>query len=283
MAVKMNRHKIFKLDIPDKPINLGKQPIMMGILNITPDSFSDGGLHKGNYSALEHAQNMLNQGATIIDVGGESTKPTAKPINTQTELDRVIPLIKLLSEHELNCIISIDSYKAAVAERAIKSGAKIINDVKGLQGEVELADVAALHKVPIIIMHWDKARNSKKDIIDEMKRFFKKSLSIAKNAGIKDNKIVLDPGFGFAKTLKENYEILRRLDELHSLGFPLLIGTSNKSMIGNLLGLEINERLAGTIATNVLAYNNRAHIFRVHDVKQNLNALKAAKATLYGS
>ncbi|MCF6343322.1 MAG: dihydropteroate synthase [Devosiaceae bacterium] len=279
----MDRHKTFKLAIPNKSINLGKQPIMMGILNITPDSFSDGGLHRGNYSALEHAQNMLNQGANIIDIGGESTKPTAKPISVQTELDRVIPLIKLLSEHEPNCVISIDSYKAVVADKAIKSGAKIINDVKGLQGGAELADMAALHNVPIIIMHWDKARNSKKDIIAEMKRFFKKSLSIARNAGIKDNKIVLDPGFGFAKTLKENYEILRRLDELHSLGFPLLIGTSNKSMIGKLLDLEINERLAGTIATNVLAYNNGAHIFRVHDVKQNLNALKVAKATLYGS
>ncbi len=266
-----------------RPIKLGQTPVIMGILNVTPDSFSDGGLHLGKYGALEHAQMMLKQGATIIDVGGESTRPEAVSINSKTELRRVMPVIELLREHEPDAIVSIDTYKAEVAYQALLKGAKIVNDVNGLQADREIADVAANFGAPVIIMHLDKKRDRKKDIIGEMKRFFEKSLTIAKDAGIRKNRIVLDPGFGFKKSLKENYEILQRLPELHSLGYPILVGTSNKSMIGELLDLPIEKRLAGTISTNVLAYNNGAHIFRVHDVKENLKALKIAQAGLYGN
>lgn len=278
--MKIRVHKNYKIQISKKSLKLGIDPVIMGILNITPDSFSDGGLYRGAYNALEHARKMLNEGAKIIDIGGESTRPEAISVNTQSELNRVMPIIELLSEHEPNALISVDTYKAEVAEKALLNGAKIINDVSGLQRDKEIANVVSKHNVPVIIMHWDKNRNRKKDIISEIKKYFEKSLTIAKDAGIKRNKIILDPGFGFAKNLKENYQILRRLDELHSLNFPILVGTSNKSMIGNLLDAPLDQRLAGTITTNIIAYNHFAHIFRVHNVQENQKALKVAKATL---
>lgn len=278
----IKEHKNFKIKAKKKSVKIDSDPIIMGILNITPDSFSDGGLHQGTYSALEHARKMLLEGANIIDIGGESTRPEAVSINSQSELDRVMPIIEILSEHEPKVLISVDTYKAEVANRAILKGASIINDVGGLQRDLEIADVVARHNAATIIMHWDKSRDRTKDIISELKRFFKKSLMIAKDAGIKDNKIILDPGFGFAKTFKENYEVLNRLDELQSLNYPILVGTSNKSMIGKLLDAPIDQRLSGTIASNIIAYNKGAHIFRVHNVKENLAALKVAKATIYG-
>jgi len=275
------KHIQFEIAVNDKTLTLGSDPIVMGILNTTPDSFSDGGKFEQIDLAIEQAQIMVQQGASIIDVGGESTRPKAKQTPIQTELDRVIPLIKKLSQEDLNTLISIDSYKALVADQALQSGAHIINDVSGLQAEPEIADVAVLHNAPVMIMHWDKKRDHDKDIIDEIKRFFDKSLHIANNAGLKENQIILDPGFGFAKTLAENYEILRRFDELATLGYPFICGTSRKSMIGNLLNIPLNERLSGTITTNVLAYTKGAHIFRVHDVKENLQALLVAKAAKY--
>lgn len=278
--MKIKKHKNYKIRIGRKILKLGSDPVIMGILNVTPDSFSDGGLYQGAYGALEHARKMLKEGANIIDVGGESTRPEAISLNTQTEISRVMPIIEILKEHEPKAIISVDTYKAEVAESAILKGAKIINDVSGLQRDKEIADVASKHDAPVIIMHWDKKRSKRKDIIGEIKKYFEKSLTIAKDAGIKDNKIILDPGFGFAKSLQENYEILRRLDELHSLNFPILVGTSNKSMIGNLLDIPIDQRLGGTIATNIIAYNKFAHIFRVHNVQENKRALKVARATI---
>ncbi len=278
----MREHKDFTLKFGAKSLKLGKEPVIMGILNVTPDSFSDGGLHKGPYSGLEHTRKMLREGADIIDIGGESTRPEAVKILSKEELSRVLPALDLLQQHEPEAIISIDTYKAEVAEKALKRGVNIVNDVNGLQGNVDIASVVAKYKAAVIIMHNDKKRSKKNDIMDEIKRYFEKSLQIASDAGIDKNRIVLDPGFGFAKNHKENYEIMRRLDELHSLNFPLLIGTSNKSMIGKVLDVPICQRLGGTIATNVYTYNKGAHIFRVHDVKENLNALKIAKATLYG-
>ncbi len=274
-------HKTFEIPIGNKSLKLGKKPIMMGILNTTPDSFSDGGNFEQEKFALEHARSMIKGGATIIDIGGESTRPKAKETPLQVEIDRVIPLIEKISKENLDCIISIDTYKPLVADQAIQSGANIINDVSGLQREVEMADIAKLHNVPIIIMHWDKNRNTSNDIIKEMKYYFEKSLNIAKKAGLRDNQIILDPGFGFAKSLDDNYEILNRFSEFHSLGYPLVCGTSNKSMIGNLLNIPIEERLSGTIASNIMAYIKGAHIFRIHAVKENLQALQIAKATLY--
>ncbi len=277
----MKSHKEFEIQTQNKKLKLGQDPVLMGILNITPDSFSDGGSFEKIERAIEHAFFLVKSGADIIDVGGESTRPKAAETPMQVELDRVIPVIERLKQAKQNSLISIDSYKALVVDQAIQSGADIINDVSGLQREPEIADIVALHNVPVIIMHWDKQRNTDKDIIDEMHRFFEKSLLIAKNAGISDSQIILDPGFGFAKSLEDNYEVLRRFDELQALGYPLVCGTSNKSMIGNLLNIPTKERLSGTIASNIIAYNGGAHIFRVHDVKENLQALKVAKASLY--
>ena len=277
----MSGHVKYNIPLGASTMQLGPDPIIMGILNLTPDSFSDGGTHKSANDALSHARAMMEEGADIVDVGGESTRPEADEVSVQNELDRVIIAIETLAEYEPDMVVSIDTYKALVADQAVQSGAKIINDVNGLQREPEIADVAALHEVPIIAMHWDKQRDISKDIISEMKYFFGKSIEIAENAGVPHNMLVLDPGFGFAKNLTENYEILRRLGELHSLGFPLLVGTSAKSMIGNLLDLPVNERLSGTSATNIMAYNAGAHIFRVHNVKENLRALHVARATLH--
>ena len=273
------KHQDFKIPIGNSFLKLGNEPTIMGILNVTPDSFSDGGKFTNVNTALKQAKKMIKHGAKIIDIGGESTRPNATKTPEQEELDRVIPIIKALNKAKLNTFISIDTYKANVADKALQSGAHIINDVCGLQNEPEMANVAANHNAPIIIMHWDKKRDISRDIIEEMKRFFEKSLTIAKDAGIKTEKIILDPGFGFAKTLKENYEILRRFDELQTLGFALLNGTSNKSMIGNLLDIPTKKRLSGTIATNIIAYNKGAHIFRVHNVKENSYALKVTQAT----
>ena len=261
---------------------LGPRPLLMGILNVTPDSFSDGGRHASPEKALEHTRSMLEQGADIIDIGGQSTRPGATEISTQEELDRVIPVIEHLVAAGIKAPISIDSFKALVADQAIQAGASIVNDVSGLQREPEIATIAARHNTPVIIMHWDKKRDQSADIMEEMHRFFKKSLKIAKHAGIAQNKIIIDPGFGFAKTLEENYQILGRLNELHKHGLPLLVGTSRKSMLSKLLQPVPDELASATAATSVIAYQQGAHVFRVHDVAQNLQALQIANACLYG-
>ncbi|MDB5563395.1 MAG: folP [Hyphomicrobiales bacterium] len=279
----MVAHHEFAVPLPNgASLQLGRTPIVMGILNLTPDSFSDGGAHDSLAAALAHARLMLAEGADIIDIGGESTRPGAEPVGPQDELDRVMPMLDALCEAAFPLPLSIDTQKPLIADQAAQAGAIIINDVSGLQGEPEMADVAALHKVPLIAMHWDKARDPAKDIIGEMKRFFERSILIADKAGVPKHLLILDPGFGFAKSLAENYEILRRLAELHELGFPLLAGTSRKSMIGKLLDVPADQRLAGTIATSVLAYTSGAQIFRVHDVCPNRDALRVAQAALYG-
>jgi len=278
----MSLHKSFNVKRRGGTLELGPRPVIMGILNVTPDSFSDGGTHSGLDETLAHARQMVAQGADIIDVGGESTRPGADPVAVQDELDRVIPALEALESADLSALISIDTYKALVADQALQSGAHIVNDVHGLQREPEIADVAALHGAPVIIMHWDKARDTGKDLIAEMGRYFADSLEIAAKAGIAGDQIILDPGFGFGKSLLENYELLRRLNELNTWGFPLLAGTSRKSMIGKLLDVPPVDRVAGTVATNVLAYQAGAHVFRVHDVAEHNDALRVAEATFYG-
>lgn len=270
------------LDVPRARMSLGPDPVVMGILNITPDSFSDGGQIGSAADAVGRARTMAADGADILDIGGESTRPGAEEIGAQAELDRIMPVFDALAASDVDVPLSIDTYKAVVADQAVQAGARIINDVYGLQREPEMADVAALHRVPVIIMHWDTGRDRDKDIIAEVMRYFGKSLELAENAGIPKDRIVLDPGFGFAKGLEENYTLLNRLGELHALGYPLLAGTSRKSMIGKLLDVAAQERLAGTIATNVLAYRAGAHIFRVHDVHAHDHALRVARASLYG-
>ena len=275
-------HPRFDIAVAGQFLRLGPDPVVMGILNATPDSFSDGGRHIDAADALATARQMVADGAGILDIGGESTRPGGDPVNVQTELDRVLPVLDAVVAAELGAFISIDTRHTLVADQALQSGAHILNDVEGLQGEPELAEIGAAYGVPVIAMHWDRARDTARDIIGEMKRFFDTTLAIADTAGIRREKLILDPGFGFAKTIAENYEIMRRLGELADYGLPILSGTSRKRMIGNLLDAPTDERVAGTVATSVLAYERGAHIFRVHDVKPNRDGLRVAAACLYG-
>lgn len=266
------------------PLVLGQSALIMGILNVTPDSFSDGGAHNAVQAALVHARLMLAQGADIIDIGGESTRPGSEPVGTQEELDRVIPVIEAIRDAGIDAPISIDTMKPLVAHQALEAGADIINDVNGLQGAPEMAEIAAVMGVPVIAMHWDRQWTGTTDPLPAMTAYFNQTLSIAAKAGIDPSHIVLDPGFGFTKTLNQNYSILRQLDDLARTfpGQPLLVGTSRKSMIGKLLDNKPGERLAGTIATTIQGYERGGHIFRVHDVAPNRDALRVAEATLYG-
>lgn len=279
-------HTEHTIPLPGRaPLILGRTPMVMGILNVTPDSFSDGGQHNLLDQALAHARQMVADGADIIDIGGESTRPGSVPVGTQEELDRVMPVIDALVADGIGVPISIDTYKPLVADQAIQAGASIINDVHGLQGAPDMADVAALHQVPVIVMHWQKDRDTSVPLIEDMTRYFSASTARAEGAGISRDRLILDPGFGFGKTLDENYAILRQLagigQAFSQQAFPVLVGTSRKSMIGKLLGNQPDERLAGTIATTVLGYINGGHIFRVHDVRANRDALRVAQATLY--
>lgn len=275
-------HKFFSLKMGDKTLELGPKPLVMGILNVTPDSFSDGGDHNAASDAAEQAKRMIAQGADIIDVGGESTRPGADEVGAQAELDRVMPALDALKAAGIDVPISIDTYKAIVGHQAIQAGANIVNDVWGFQRDPELADVAAHYQTPSILMHWDPERDVARDIISELKRYFDKSIQIAEYAGLSKRQIILDPGFGFAKSYEENFELLGRIDELVELGYPVLVGFSRKSTLGKLLGVEPKERVAATGATTVLAYGQGAHIFRVHDVRENFDALQVARATTYG-
>lgn len=266
------------------PLILGQRALIMGILNVTPDSFSDGGYHNHVDAALAHASLMLAQGADILDIGGESTRPGAGPVGVQEELDRVMPVIDALRADGVTTPISIDTMKPLVADQALQAGADIVNDVNGLQGAPEMAEIAALHSAPVIAMHWDRNWTTETDPIPAIASYFQDTLAIASKTGIEPSKIILDPGFGFAKTLNQNYSILRQLPDLTRIfpDQPLLIGTSRKSMIGRLLDNQPSERLPGTIATSVQAYERGGHIFRVHDVAENRDALRVAQATLYG-
>ena len=281
-------HTEHTVRLPNRaPLRLGRRALVMGILNVTPDSFSDGGRHNLVEHALTHARQMLAEGADIIDIGGESTRPGAEPVPVQEELDRVLPVIDALIAEGITAPISIDTYKPLVADQAIQAGACIINDVHGLQGAPEMAEVAALYGVPVIAMHWDKARTADQPLLASMHAYFATTIARARAAGIADSQLILDPGFGFGKSLAENYAILQDLRRHCSADeaggeLPILVGTSRKSMIGKLLDAGADERLAGTIATSVLGYAGGGHIFRVHDVKANRDALRVAEATLYG-
>lgn len=275
-------HAEYAVPLKSGPLKLGRDPVVMGIVNVTPDSFSDGGDNYAPGDALGSAIVMIEQGAALIDVGGESTRPGAEEVDTQTELDRVMPVLDSLAEAALGVPVSIDTYKAVVAHQAIEAGAEIVNDVWGFQRDPDLAAVAAGMGAAGIAMHWDPDRDRSRDVIGEMKRYFERSIAVMEDAGLTRDRVILDPGFGFAKDFNENYEILRRLDELAALGYPVLVGTSRKSMLGKLLGVQPKDRVAGTVATSVLGFVKGAHVFRVHDVAENLDGLKVAAATLYG-
>ena len=254
-----------------------KRTYIMGILNVTPDSFSDGGKFDNIDKALEHATKMVEEGADIIDLGGESTRPGHSYVEVDEELKRVIPVIKKLKEH-LDIPISVDTYKAKVADESLKLGVEMINDIWGLKKDKNMASVIAKHNAYICIMHNQDNTDYDKDIMESIKEFLLESIDIAINAGVDKGKIILDPGIGFGKTYEQNLEVLKRLGELKSLGYPILLGTSRKSVIGNTLNLPPQERVEGTIATTVLGIRDGVDIVRVHDVGKNLRAAKMADA-----
>lgn len=254
----------------------------MAIINVTPDSFSDGGRHATLESAFVHAMACVKDGAVILDIGGESTRPGAAEIAPAEEQDRVLPVVEKLRA-ETDALISIDTYRAETARLAVAAGAHIINDVHGLQREPLIADVAAATGAGVCIMHTGRGREQERlaDRIDDQEFFLTESVSIARKAGVPDEAIVLDPGFGFAKNKDDDLELIARFPELHRLGFPLLAGTSRKRFIGAVTGRErADERDIGTAATTAMLRLAGASIFRVHNVAANLDALRMADAVL---
>jgi len=250
----------------------------MGILNVTPDSFSDGGKFDQVDAAIRQAEKMVEEGAAIIDIGGESTRPGAETVSEAQEQDRVLPVIEALSDRN-DMHLSIDTYRASTAKLAIDAGAHIINDVWGFQKDPGIANVAKEACAGCCAMHTGRERTKEKDVIADQISFLVTSIQIMKRAGIKDENIVLDPGFGFAKDPQENIELLARLEVLHKLGYPLLVGASRKRFIGHFTGRDDKNRDIGTAATSVVARMKGAHIFRVHDVAANADALAIADAT----
>lgn len=260
----------------DKNIELGKKTLIMGILNVTPDSFSDGGRYNNLDSALEQAKKMVEDGVDIIDIGGESTRPGHTQISVEEEIGRVVPVIEMLSK-ELDVIISIDTYKYQVAEAALKAGAHIINDIWGLQYDNgEMAMLAAEYNVPVIAMHNQNGTEYSEDIILSMRKFFERTYEISDRYGISRDNIILDPGIGFGKGMEENIEVLARLEELRDMG-RILLGTSKKRFIGTILGgLSTDERVEGTVATTVIGIGKGVDIVRVHNVLENKRAALVA-------
>lgn len=255
----------------------GKRTYIMGILNVTPDSFSDGGDFNSIEKAISHAKNMIEEGADIIDLGGESTRPGHNKIDVKEELERVLPVVKALKK-EIDIFISIDTYKAEVADACLNLGVDMVNDIWGLKKDKNMANIVAKHNAYICIMHNQDGTIYEKDIMESIKEFLRESIKLAKEAGIKEDKIILDPGIGFGKTFEQNLEVMSRLNELKELGYPILLGTSRKSMIGNILNLEPKDRVEGTIATTVLGIKDGVDIVRVHDVLENSRAAKVTDA-----
>ena len=265
-----------------------ERTLVMGILNVTPDSFSDGGLFFGAQAAIEHARRIADEGADIIDIGGESTRPNAEPLSQQDELGRVLPVIDAIAG-AIECPISIDTYKSIVARAAIEAGAAMVNDISALTFDPSMAPTLADLEVPVCLMHIqgtprDMQQNPVyNDVVGDVKSWLAGRIAAAKRAGIRDENIIIDPGFGFGKTVQHNLELLRRLRELTELGYPVLMGTSRKSTIGKVLGgLPPGERLEGTAATVALSIANGASIVRVHDVIEMVRVVKMTDAVVRG-
>jgi dihydropteroate synthase len=259
-------------------------PRLMGVVNVTPDSFSDGGLYFDAGAAVAHGEELARAGAAILDVGGESTRPGAEEVGVEEELRRVVPVVEGLAELEAE--ISIDTSKATVAAAALDAGATIVNDVTALRGDREMAALCAEREATVVLMHMlGSPRTMQRDpaygdVVDDVKAFLAERGEVAQTAGIVEERIWLDPGIGFGKTAEHNLELLRRLSELGDLGRPLVVGTSRKSFIGKLDGSGASERLGGTIASSVLAAAEGAEVLRVHDVAEVGQAMAVAAAVL---
>ena len=269
-----------------KKLEFGDNTHIMGVLNITPDSFSDGGTYLNLDDAITHAKNMVDDGATIIDIGGESSRPGAEPVPESIELDRVLPIIKALASEQLDILISIDTTKATVAKQAIESGAHIINDITALRGDSDMTRVAADTEAGVILMHMKGTPRTMQrspkyvDVVQEVYEALEKWIDDATRNGIESNKIIIDPGIGFGKTMEQNLQILKKLEEFKHLNKPILIGTSRKSFIGSLLNLPVTDRVEGTLATVCWAITHGADIVRVHDVKATVRAARMTDVLL---
>ncbi|MER8920299.1 dihydropteroate synthase [Mesorhizobium sp. M0802] len=261
-------------------LDLGEKAIVVGILNVTPDSFSDGGLFITPDQAVAQAHRMVEEGAAVVDIGGESTRPGASPVTPEEEQTRILPVIAALAGSG-EALISVDTYREETARLAVAAGAHIVNDVWGLQREPGIARVAAETGAGLVIMHTGRGRQKLPDVIADQFLFLKASLEVARRSGVADDHIVLDAGFGFAKeTAEENLDLMARFSELKELGFPLMAGTSRKRFIGTVTGREAGARAAGTAATSVILRLKGADLFRVHDVAINVDALAVADAML---
>src|SRR5215210_7787094 len=281
----MNRGLTARETVRVGSLTLGPDPVLMGILNVTPDSFSDGGDFFGLEPAVMQAGRMLDEGARIVDVGGESTRPGSDPVSREEELRRVIPVVRSTLETRPETIVSIDTYRASTAEAALDAGAQVVNDVTALGGDPKMAGLVAERGCPVVLMHMlgepkTMQKNPRyEDVVREVRDFLAKRAERAVGAGVEEENIILDPGIGFGKTLMHNLTLLNRLDALVELGFPVLVGASRKSFLGKLLDSDDAEaRLSGTLATSVMAYERGATIFRVHDVRPNREALEVAAA-----
>lgn len=253
--------------IGNKEYELGKRTYIMGILNVTPDSFSDGGKFNEIDAAVNQARKLIEDGADIIDIGGESTRPGAEYVTEEEEIKRVVPIIKAIKE-KLDVTISIDTYKARTAEESIKAGADIINDIWGAKYDKSMAKVAAKYNTPIILMH-NRENKPYENLMEDVVRDLQESIDIALKAGVKKENIILDPGIGFSKTYEENLIVMNNCEIIKKLGYPMLLGTSRKSMIGLTLNLPVNERVEGTLATSVMGIIKGFEFIRVHDVLEN--------------
>jgi dihydropteroate synthase len=276
------------LDWGPHHFRLDERTHVMGVLNVTPDSFSDGGLFFETDRAIEHGIAMVEEGADFIDIGGESTRPFSKRLSSEEELSRVIPVIEAIAR-EVSIPISIDTCKGSVAREALKAGASIINDISALRLDPEIASVASEAGVPVILMHMKGTpENMQKnpvygDLISEIRNFLKGAVQRAVKAGISEDLTLVDPGIGFGKTFDHNLQIIQNLTSFASLGRPILIGTSNKAFIGEILGKEAHERLTGSMATVAVAAMNGAHIVRVHHVKEAVETVKIVDAIKRGT
>jgi dihydropteroate synthase len=256
---------------------------IMGVVNVTPDSFSDGGLYLDAETAVSHGLALISEGASILDIGGESTRPGAEPVSADIELERVLPVIEGLAGASTQ--ISVDTSKVSVAEAALKAGASLVNDVTAFRGDPAMASLVASSGASCCLMHMlGEPRTMQRDpqyedVVSEVERFLAERVAFAIGEGVAEEQIMLDPGIGFGKTAEHNLELLRRLGEIVALGRPVVIGTSRKSFLGKITERKVDQRLPGTITTNVIAYLNGARVFRVHDVAPVADALRVAAAT----
>ena len=273
------------LEFRNRRLNLSSRTHLMGVLNVTPDSFSDGGRFFKLDEAIKQGVSLAEEGADIIDVGGESTRPGSEPVSLEEELRRVIPVIEELAKRT-DVPISIDTYKSKVVKEALDSGAQMVNDISALRFDPEMKNVVTYYRIPVALMHIKGTPKNMQEnpfyenVVEKIKDYLKESIKLAKDAGIDEDKIIIDPGIGFGKNLEDNLKIIRNLKEFTDLGRPLLIGVSRKSFIGKILDLPVKERLEGSLAALAVSIMNGANILRVHDVKESKRVARLVDAIL---